>query len=855
MTRILGLMLSIIGLFLSQSCTPSTSQPQSPTAPIAVTWELLKNEEQNGTITHQALFSIKNTSSEDLNDQWALYWNQSPREILDYGPKDQIELRRVNGDFYELKTINGFSLKANETLEVSVLGEVFLTKETDGPLGLYMVDQASQEKFLVEDYEIIEFEKPGQIHRTSGDKVPIPSAASIYEGNKDLSQLDRLNSTIPGLLYGRTENQQFQFPQSILLHHHPDFSAEAELLKADLESMFEFKVKTLSEEGAGAHIFLVKDRSYEDPESYELKINERSLAITSNTKAGIYYGSQTLLQLIKGEANTQYLNTGIIFDRPAYKYRGLHVDVSRNFQQKETLLKLIDAMGRYKLNKLQLYLGEDEGWRLEIDALPELIEVGSKRGHTLDEKSHLQPAYGSGPFVDGKGTYGSGYYSKAEYTEIIQYAHARNVQVIPTFNLPGHARAAIVSMEARYERLMAEGKEEEALAYRLRDPGDESVYKSAQYYNDNVVDVCSEGPYRFAETVIDEIIKIYADANVPLDMIHVGGDEIPANSWSQSSRCDEVRNANPEISSSRNLHAYFFQRLNQMMLDKGLKSGVWEESVMVYNDDGSWYPNPDFVGKDVYPYVWNNLWGNADLGYRLANADYPVILCNVTNLYFDMAYSKDPREPGLYWGGYVNTKDAYTFAPEDLFYSTVADNMGNPLDYGKDFEGMESLAATKKTNIAGLQAELFAETVKGEEMLEYMIFPKLLGYADRAWLGQPSWMVETDLEERAKKLDESWNKFANTLGQRELHRLEKLNGGYHFRLPPPGIKMEEKVHMNSAFPGLEIRYTTDGSEPTAQSTLYTEPFTSDAKVITAKTFTATRSSLSSSLNLNLTVSR
>lgn len=130
------------------------------------------------------------------------------------------------------------------------------------------------------------------------------------------------------------------------------------------------------------------------------------------------------------------------------------LDVARNFQSKEELLKILDVMGRYKLNKLHLHFSDDEGWRIEIPSLPELVEVGAKRVHPSQGKG-LLPSYGSG--AKGQQNMSNGYYSKTDFIELLQFAALRNIEIIPEVEFPGHARAAIQAMELRKKRLDKEG--------------------------------------------------------------------------------------------------------------------------------------------------------------------------------------------------------------------------------------------------------------------------------------------------------------------------------------------------------------------------------------------------------------
>ena len=233
--------------------------------------------------------------------------------------------------------------------------------------------------------------------------------------------------------------------------------------------------------------------------------------------------------------------------------------------------------------------------------------------------------------------------------------------------------------------------------------------------------------------------------------------------------------------------------------------------------------------RNVVPYIWNNIFDYPDLGYRLANAGYKVVLCNVSNFYFDLAYSKDPKEPGLYWAGFVDTRDAWTFAPFDMFKTTTKNAMGQNLDLetgsmnagAKSKIIVEHLKPEARKNILGVEAQIWSETIKGREMLEYYMLPKLIGFAESAWAAERKWETINDKAEREALIQKEWNGFANTLAKRELPRLSYLNGGYNYRVPPPGAVIENgMLKANSEFPGLIIRYTTDGTEPIGNSTEY-----------------------------------
>jgi len=629
--------------------------------------------------------------------------------------------------------------------------------------------------------------------------------------------------------------------EGLIIHYQEGLENEAEHLAASLATLMGEKPGIMISHDNGPNIISLKTGARDlDPgndQVYSLEADpEKGVIITGRNAAGVFYGIQTLLASLPVEVFEKpsfriELEAVSILDAPEFAYRGMHLDLARDFIRKESILKLIDIMAFYKMNRLQLHLTDDEGWRLEIEELPDLTSLGAYRGHTLNDREYLQPSYGSGPFPDPEGSHGSGYLSREDFKEIIHYAWERHMEVIPEINMPGHSRAAIKSMEARYHRLMEEGKEEEAKKYLISDPADSSDYYSAQGFTDNVVCVCDEAVYRFYETVVDDIMEMYREADVPISMIHTGGDEVPSGAWEKSPICNRFLQENPSIGIARDLQAYFFGRVVEILTERNLEIGGWEEVVMKSRDEGGWIPNPEFIGKQVVPYVWNSQGNYVDLGYRIANAGYSVILCNVSNFYFDFAYNHHPDEPGHKWGGYVNTRNAYEFIPYDLYKSTFMDEQGRPIDPEKEFKNRERLNPASRKNIVGLQGQLWSETIKGQDTLEYYYLPKLIGLAERAWTGHVGWETITGEEERKIAMEEDWNRFANKIGNRELPRLDNIFGGFNYRIPPPGAVISEgELWANTLFPGLTIRYTTDGSEPSENSPRYEGPVPVTGKI-------------------------
>ena len=746
----------------------------------------------------------------------------------------------INGDWHKIVPQKGFKLRQGQQVKITCEVPGYWIKESDAPMGLYFVfyDRKGNETGIVTagNYQVKPFVREEQIHRHRDDFAPFPDAGWRYEENRKMSLLkeDELKRLIPGPVNMRTSGEFVSFTQTVDIYYQEGLEHEAGYLAALLTKLTGGHVATLTGTEEKPNSILLKKSDFSvngiRNEAYRVDIkNNRNIVVTGTDNAGVFYGIQTLIALLplnflSGSADVVRMEVLYIEDAPRFPYRGMHVDVARNFQQKETILKIIDLLAFYKINTLHLHLTEDEGWRIEIRELPELTEVGGQRKHTTRDAAALHPAYGSGPFPYAEGSYGSGFYTHEDFVEILKYARDRHIRVIPEVNLPGHARAAIKAMEARYDRLMAEGNEEAANEFRLIDPEETSEYLSAQSYTDNVVNVARESVYRFFETVIDGLTAMYDEAGVPLEIMHTGGDEVPEGAWTRSPMISELLKTMPEITDPKNLQAFFFQRILDILKERNITTAGWEEVALLKDKNGRYVPNPAFADGMVVPYIWNSLWGNQDLGYRLANIAYPIVQCHVSNFYFDLAYNKDPEEPGLYWAGFVEPRDAWYYAPFDVFKTTVRTAMGREVNVEEEYAGMERLKPAARNNVWGLQAQLWSETLLGQDMLEYYLLPKLIGFAESAWTGERSFERMENRSEREKVAQQEWNVFANTMAQKELPRLASLHGGFNYRLPLPGAVIEDKMlKANSEYPGLVIRYTTNGDEPTASSMVYREP--------------------------------
>lgn len=797
------------GMIFMVSCGFPERQSCPEGENIMLSWEFKGNDPGRGV--SEAIFIIKNTGNQSLgNDNWMLYYSQMGKGVVRESVTGHVQIDHINGDLHRISPLENFELEPGGQVEIAFEKPGRLIKENEAPAGPYFVfggaGNTRRKVIPVRQYSVKPFPGLAMIF-PPGSGIPLPDAAWVYEQNRHQVLLDpeQVPRIIPTPVQTEHRNGVEILEQGLRVCYPRGLENEAEYLSKMLDEVLTGGSSLVpdGEGGPNTVLLAVGNDLSGSPEAYRLTVaSGGGVSITGGGSAGLFYGIQSLLAMLPVEGwNNLHEKIEIeyvtITDSPAFEYRGIMLDVARNFHRPEAIRKLMDIMAFYKLNRLHLSLTNDEAWRLEIPSLPELTGIGGYRGHTEDSRDHMIPAYGSGPFPDPEKGVGSGFLSRSAFIELLEYANRHHIEVIPEINFPGHARAAIFAMEARYERLMEEGKTEEAERYRLIDPDDSSLYNSAQNFNDNVACVCMEAPFLFFETVVDEVSAMYREAGLKLKVMHTGGDEVPRGSWTGSAICEAFLKEHPDLGSAADLQVYFEKRLLEILSRKELMMAGWEEIVLKRDSRGEWIPNPEFAGKGMLPYVWNSLGESLDLGNRVANAGFPVVLCNVDHFYFDLAYSHHPSEPGLYWGGFVNTRNAWDFDP---FHPEA----------GTD--GMESLREEARGNIAGIQGQLWSETLKGADMLEYYYLPKMLGLAERAWAGQ-AWDVSR-----------SWNEFANMIGQREMPRLDHIFGGYHYRIPPPGAVIQDgKLHASTGFPGLVIRYTTNGKDPQMTSPVYEGP--------------------------------
>jgi hexosaminidase len=549
---------------------------------------------------------------------------------------------------------------------------------------------------------------------------------------------------------------------------------------------------------------------------YQLVINDSAIIIEAQDSTGAFYGLQSLASLITvGSTQVPLVR---VDDQPHYDYRGQHVDVARNFHSKEFMFSLIKQMAAYKLNKLHLHLAEDEGWRLELPSLPELTQVGSKRCLDLSDKQCLQPQLGGG--ANDR----DGYYSITDYQEILRLATKHHIQVIPSLDMPGHSRAAIKAMEARYHYYMGKENEVEAKRYLLTDFDDKTQYNSIQNYNDNTLNICMESTYTFVDRVLEDLQLLHQEAGHPLALYHIGADET-AGAWLESPVCKAlIADKTNDFGDAEHLGAHFIERISQLVASKGIAVGGW--------NDGLKETDVTKMPSKVYSYIWDALpWGAHQQVSEQAHRHWDVVLATPDVLYFDFPYQIDPKERGYKWASRrITTRSIFNFMPDNL--PIHAEFRVDTL--GQNYTANDSKQVTKSGEvshqplpknftISGIQGQLWSETVRSDEQAEYMIYPRLFALAERAW-HQANWQVaynpkgdtysqDTDFftDKLRQVRDKQWLAFSQTLGEKELKKLDLADVFY--RVPTVGAKIELGIlSANTAIKGLPIEYRVNNGQ-------------------------------------------
>ena len=802
--------LCMTGAFLSTGCQPAAE----PQAPVALSWSQGSERTASGFTNH---FTLKNVSDQPLKaGNWSIYYTQLPNNFKQ-ADDSPIKMEDVNGNFFRIYPTEHFTeLAPGDSLTVSFYGRS-IDRNSQAPEAPYWVGEDG--KPLPMTYHAARLEDKSV--------ADYPDAAKLYANNAQIPAAPALKQTdiIPSVKQAVPQEGSVVLDGTVALKFPEEFAGEAQLLKEKLADIYGIQVA----DEAAATITLESAPCNGNPEAYTLSINKEGVKIAAATAHGAFNGTQTLLAMLKGKQAPYELQGVMIADQPDMFYRGFMLDVARNFTTPENVKHLIDILASYKMNMLHFHFNDDEAWRLEIPGLEELTAVAAHRGHTTDESECLYPGY-SGGYDYTTDNLSNGYFTRDQFIDLLRYAAARHISVLPELETPGHARAAIVAMKARYNKYAATDMAK-ATEYMLHEPADTSVYKSVQAYKDNVINVALPSTYNFLRKVVRELKAMYAEAGVTLPAIHLGGDEVANGAWTGSPACQALMKEKG-MTKKHDLAEYYITEIAKVMKEEGVKISGWQEVALGHTEEAHKQLREQMYSINCWTAVPD--WGTDKVVYEIANNGYPVVLSNVCNFYMDLAYSHHPDERGLDWGGVVDEARSFSTLPFRNYRSCRTTLKGAPMDMSKAEKGKPALTTEGQQNMIGVSAQFFAETLRGYDWLQYYLFPKYMGLVERGWNAHPAWESLEGAQEENTYL-QALALYERVIAEKEMSDWAKR--GINFRVAHPGLKVEDgMLYTNSVVPGAEIRYTIDGSEPTAESALWTAPVACDAKTIKAKTF-------------------
>lgn len=785
------------------------------------------------------VFTITNLTSIDFKEkEWSLHWNQILGEPLAESIPEGIDFERVNGNsYFILKFGSPWSLGVGESISFRMVTKGVMNRLPLGPRGA----------FVVTSNQSIDLHTNIYWQEAEGlEELNLPTAKTRYQKLENVNSLpiDSIAWIVPSPTYSTsTSSERLRLTNWNVFINAKNTTDEFDVLfKAPFEEMISSLFQDVDLQWANSTAeanFILNFNSDLAQEEYYLEIKQEQILITTNSYGGLLYALQSLFQ-INQVAVLENRGWPIIkvVDEPRFTYRGFMLDISRNFYGLSKLKEIVDLMAMFKLNHFDVKLSDDEGWRLEIPGLPELTEIGSKRGYTTDESDRLIPMYGSG---STGGETGNGFLSKEDFISLLQYAKSKNITIIPQLSFPSHARASIVSMNARRNKLLAMGDVAGAEQYVLSDPNDKSEYQSAQLYNDNAINICMESSFTFFDKVVEEVAAMYREADVSFKQFGIGADELPYGVWEGSPICHNSVNGNLTGLDFESLYNSALLRLKETVERHGAIMSGWEDFLLVHskNSQSETKLKEERFNYGVIPYSWNNTWrgGREDMIYKLANAGFKTVMSNSSAFYFDMANDNDMDAFGLSWSGYVDYFDTWAIDPQDIFANSVLNKKHNiQTDY---ISKTTKLKPSKRDNLIGIQSQLWTETVTNDLILDQMLIPNLIVFAERAWAKQPDWISNTPAKQEQKMMKD-WNRFLNLLGKRTLRILNHQFPKFIYDLPKPGgIIKNDSLYVRSPFPGLEVRYSLDGSVPNHTSKIYQHPILVDFdEVVVLRSFDA-----------------
>lgn len=491
-------------------------------------------------------------------------------------------------------------------------------------------------------------------------------------------------------------------------------------------------------------------------EGYKISITNDKLLITGKG-AGLFYGIQSVMQLMPEKVgNKIMIQTADINDYPRFKYRGLHLDVSRHFFSVSFVKKYIDLMSQYKLNNFHWHLTDDQGWRIEIKKYPKLTSVGASRNGTI---------IGNYPGAGTDDEVYQGFYTQNDVKDVVAYAKARYINVIPEIEMPGHSSAAI----AAYPELSCFPDRDTFIDAKTPWAGSrkgKQVQQTWGVFQD--VYVPTENTFSFLENVLDEVIALF-----PSKYIHIGGDESPKEYWKESAFCQDFIKKN-NLKDEHGLQSYFIQRIEKYVNSKGRSIIGWDEIL-----EGGLAPNATVMS-----------WRGVEGGIASAQQNHDVIMTPSTNgLYFDHKQSNSTDEP-LTIGGYAPVAKSYAYDPVP-----------------------KELTADQQKYIIGVQANLWSEYTETPAKIEYMILPRMFSLAEIAWSQNSRKDFKNFSEERLPlhlaRLDKTQtNYFVPT----PIGQTEKILNGDKFT-----------IELKAPIKGSQVYYTLDGYRPSENAALYNAP--------------------------------
>ena len=586
-------------------------------APISIHWEMGQNDVKPGVC--ELYYTITNHSDRPLtNEGWILYFNYMSLHPI-YTEGDALRQTEIQASYHSLEpTADFLPLLPDSSRRVKLLFRGNAIRQTSRPEGFFLVQtkngKITSKKPISIPCTYADFTRPEQMKRgiVTWEKTPYADGPYVYDYVQHI-----LNSPV-------NKDVQPLLPQPKQIHH---TNGTCDQSQAEL---------------------IIRTDTNMVREGYRLVVTPTTITIEASDEAGVFYAQQTLQQW----GNT--LPCGTIVDYPDLHHRGIMLDVVRNYYPVDSIYRILDIMAYHKLNVLHFHLSDDEAWRLEIPGLPQLTEIGARRGFTTDESECLLPMYCGGWDPDAPTT-ANGYITREKYIELLRYAGERHIRVIPEIDMPGHMRAA-----------------KKAMGNLLTDSAfDARVYKSAQNYTDNVIDVTKPYAVEFIDHVITEIVKMHEEANHPLTIFNIGGDEVPKGALTKEE------------------HQAFIDQVLAILQRYNLQPMGWEEIT-------------HFCKPESRAICYS--WLNSDTKpLEMAEAGYPVVLANANRLYFDFAYCNHHEEKGLNWGGYTDEYRSFDWEP-----------LIHP-------------------NVIGMNAQLWAEVLRSFSQVEWQIYPKLYGLAERAW--------------------------------------------------------------------------------------------------------------------------